>query len=272
MTVDLTDSDFMIAALRRSHYVLDSLSADLDDLALALPTQLPGWPVAQILSHLGSGAEIGVNILRRAEQGIASSPDRGAMAAIWDRWNGLTPGEQRDGRTVFDREHLEILDRLDARQRRELNVPYFVGPLTVAQYAGYRLSEHAVHTWDLAVALDPDARIDATAVPVLVARLGLIATRFHHEPTRRRLAPLRIALTPTDAEPLLLTVTEGVVELGRVNRSALDRSTVDGTVEGAAEVLVRLVYGRLDPALRRHDVLTVTDAVPESLAALFPGY
>ena len=35
-----------------------------------------------------------------------------------------------------------------------------------------RLGEHSVHTWDVAVALDPAATVDARAVDVLVDQIG----------------------------------------------------------------------------------------------------
>lgn len=91
-----------------------------------------------------------------------------------------------------------MLEQLDGERRPGLRVPYFVGPLIVAAYVGYRLSEHAVHSWDVAVALDPDARIDAGAVPALWARLGLAAERFNGAGARRASARTEIVLQPTD--------------------------------------------------------------------------
>jgi uncharacterized protein (TIGR03083 family) len=268
-TVDLHDADVMIAALRASHQRLDALTATLGDDALTAPTQLPDWPVAQVLSHLGSGAEIGLDLVGRAVGGVSATIDRDAMTAIWDRWNAMTLVQQRDGRREQDDRHLQALERLDGDQRRDLRVPYFVGPLTVAEYVGYRLSEHAVHTWDVAVALDPGARIDPAAVPVLWARLGRIAERFTSAETRQALAPADVTFRPTDGmEPATLRITAD--SLAWLPGAGLD-ATVQ--VRGAAESLVRLVYGRLDPARRAHDRLEVSGGLAlDTLRELFPGY
>lgn len=262
-TVDLTDPDAMIDALAASHDRLDRL----DTTPLTAPTLLPGWPVAQVLSHLGSGAEIGVAILGRALDGATDTVDRDTMTGIWDRWNAMTPDEQARGRREHDARHLALLEALTPEQRRTLTVPYFVGPLSVAEYAGYRLSEHAMHTWDIAVALDPAARLDPAAAAVLWARLDLIAGRFHAADLRARLAPADITLQPTDGAP----AASLVIRPDTVTLIPGDHGTAQ--VSGPVDALVRLAYGRLDPARRVDDRLDIT-AGPSlaDLTALFPGY
>jgi hypothetical protein len=97
---------------------------------------------------------------------------------------------------------------LDAEQLRSVRVPYFAGLPSIGEYAGYRLSEHAVHTWDVAVALDPAATIPAAEVDLLWQRLDL-AGELHLYPGR--------AVDPA------------------------------ATVRGSAEAALRLVYGRSRP-------------------------
>jgi uncharacterized protein (TIGR03083 family) len=265
--IALDDPDFMIATLAASRDYLDRLTAELDHDALTAPTQLPGWTVAQVLSHLGSGAEIGGNILRRALQGASDTVDRDTMTGIWDRWNAMNPAQQHRSRHEYDAQHQQILDGLDTSQRRRLLVPYFVGPLTVAEYAGYRLSEHAVHAWDAAVALDPGALIEAGAAAVLWARLSRIASRFHNANIRHAIAPIDVALLPDDDAPA------STLEIRPDGVTLIPAESGTAQVRGPVESLVRLVYGRLDPNRRPHDHLDICGELSlGTLTTLFPGY
>ncbi|HEU4840528.1 MAG TPA: maleylpyruvate isomerase N-terminal domain-containing protein, partial [Ilumatobacteraceae bacterium] len=58
-----TDPRHWIAALRASHDALAGVVASLDDEGLTTPSMCREWTVAQVLSHLGSGAEIGRSAL-----------------------------------------------------------------------------------------------------------------------------------------------------------------------------------------------------------------
>ncbi|WP_433296316.1 maleylpyruvate isomerase family mycothiol-dependent enzyme [Pseudonocardia sp. CA-142604] len=266
-TIALDDPDFMIATLAASHDHLDRLTADLDHDAVTASTQLPGWTVAEVLSHLGSGAEIGGHIMGRALQGSGDTVDRDTMTGIWDRWNAMNPAQQHRSRHEYDARHLQILEGLDTSQRRTVRVPYFVGPLTVAEYAGYRLSEHAMHAWDVAVALDPEAIIEADTAAVLWARLALIAGRFHDAGVRRAIAPVDVALLPTDYAPASrLEIRPDGVALTPGESGSVQ-------VRGPVEALVRLVYGRLDPNRRPHDHLDIRGELSlDTLTSFFPGY
>jgi hypothetical protein len=118
---------------------------------------------------------------------------------------------------------------------------------------GLRLSEHAVHAWDLAVMLDPSATVlgDAVALlvdvlPMRVARLGTAATD-----------PIRLAVTTQHPKRHLVLDTGGVSlepSPGQSNGVAAGRGeaasdpTGGASIELDAEALLRLVYGRLDPA------------------------
>ena len=63
-----------------------------------IPTE---WTVADVLSHLGSGAEI---LGRRLEDSLAGvdTPDD-AAPAVWDVWNAKTPDAQAADALVADR-------------------------------------------------------------------------------------------------------------------------------------------------------------------------
>ena len=61
-----TLADRTIAALRTTHDDLAALVPGLTDEQLAGPSGASEWTVAQVLSHLGSGAEIGLATLETA--------------------------------------------------------------------------------------------------------------------------------------------------------------------------------------------------------------
>jgi hypothetical protein len=49
--------------------------------------------------------------------------------------------------------------------------------LDTAGLARMRLGEHAIHTWDIAVALDPAATVAPDAVSLLIDALGQLVAR-----------------------------------------------------------------------------------------------
>ena len=70
----------LIAVLRNSHERLASLAHAVSEEFLTERSYCTDWTVAQVLSHLGSGAEIALLML---EATLAGQPmDRGVMAPI----------------------------------------------------------------------------------------------------------------------------------------------------------------------------------------------
>lgn len=66
-------------------HLVDGLSTE--DLSLA--SRDGDWTVAQVLSHLGSAAEICTDLVRRGLAGDHRGPQRDELTPIWDRWNDL---------------------------------------------------------------------------------------------------------------------------------------------------------------------------------------
>lgn len=63
-------ADAGIDALRSTHDGLVAVVRDLSDEQLVAPSGATEWTVAQVLSHLGSGAEISAATLRSAVEGL----------------------------------------------------------------------------------------------------------------------------------------------------------------------------------------------------------
>lgn len=254
-----------LAALHASSTRLAATVGGLSDDELSAPSFADEWTIAQVLSHLGSGAEICSAIVERGIAGSTDAPKREDLEPVWDKWNAMSPLEQREQWAAADARHLGLLDSLSAVRRARLRVPYFAGLLDLPTYGGYRLSEQSVHAWDIQVALDPNATIPDRESALLWERLDLVATRFRDCHTLERLAPANITVNRTDHERVAALMLDA--ELHIYPCEAADPTAA---VTGTAEALLRLVYGRNRPEV---DGVTATGAVTlRDLRALFPGY
>ncbi len=91
-----TLADRSIAALRTTHDELAAVVPTLPDEQLTGPSGASEWTVAQVLSHLGSGAEIALAGYRAALDG-EPAPGQDFNESVWDRWNALSPEQQATG-------------------------------------------------------------------------------------------------------------------------------------------------------------------------------
>jgi hypothetical protein len=123
-----------------------------------------------------------------------------------------------------------------------------------------RLGEHAVHTWDIAVALDPAAQVSASAVDLLVDTLDMLAGRAGKPDGASRSVQVT---TSSPERQFTLEIGEKVVLASEPSERAPD-------LRLPAEALVRLVYGRLDPA---HTPAVETEGTQlDELRQVFPGF
>ena len=253
-----------LAALNASSNCLIKTVYGLPEEILARPSFTGGWTIAQVLSHLGSAAEICTELVRRGIDGDSTGPSADDARPVWQRWDALSGPEQREAWFEADRRHRQLLDSLRPQQVESVRIPYFAGLLSVPAYAGYRLSEQSVHAWDIDVALDPAATIPEAAVDLLWERLDLVASRFRDADVLKRLAPRQLAVEVADRGRIARL--ELGDELHLVPGKPADPAA---TVSGSAEALLRLVYGRNRP----EDGVTVTgDVTQEDLRSLFPGF
>jgi uncharacterized protein (TIGR03083 family) len=252
--------DDTLRALRSSVGRLHELVHGLDDDQLNRPSYASEWSIADTLSHLGSGAVIMRNRLAQVLSDAAADDD---PALVWDEWNAKTPRRQADDALVADAQLLEAFEDVDLADRQR--VTFAMGPMTLnfADYTGARLSEHALHTWDIEVMRDPSALLPSDATAIVVDRLGLIAT-FASRPTGD---DRRVQIHTSDPErDFTVTLTPDAV--------TMDEARGDGGGAGKdlampAEAFVRLVYGRLDP---QHTPEMDGDvAALDTLRAVFPG-
>ncbi|MEP7333230.1 MAG: maleylpyruvate isomerase N-terminal domain-containing protein [Terracoccus sp.] len=115
-------TDRTIDALSAEHKILAATVRDLTDDQLTLSSAAAEWTVAQVLSHLGSGAEITTAGLQAA-LGRRTAPDENFNPSVWDRWNAMSPVQQRAGFLKHDAVLVAAVTALDQQQRETLQWP-----------------------------------------------------------------------------------------------------------------------------------------------------
>ena len=169
-----TDPDRWIAAVRHSHDALRALAGPLTAEQLRQRSYDSEWSIAQVLSHLGSQAEVFGLWLEAGLTG-QEPPGQEVFGPIWEAWNTRSPQAQAADSLQANEALVERLESLDDGQRERFRLLLFGMDLDIAGLARMRLSEHAVHSWDVAVALDPSARVAPEAVGLLIDTLGQLA-------------------------------------------------------------------------------------------------
>jgi uncharacterized protein (TIGR03083 family) len=255
--------DELIAALEASHSRLAGLLDGMSDEQAASPSYDDEWTIGQVASHLGSGAEIFTKFVAAGLDGSAA-PGPDDFQPVWDEWNAKSAGEQVRDVVAADREFLDQITQLPAEQRDAWSMDMFGQQRDLRMVLGMRLSEHAAHTWDIAVALDPSATVAADAAGLIIDGGGLaMMAGMVGKPSAN---PVEVAVTTTDpARSLRLRLGE--------EGAALDTDPAAGeaTLATSAEAFFRLVYGRLDPDHTPDDV-TAAGVDLEAIRAAFPGF
>jgi uncharacterized protein (TIGR03083 family) len=152
------------------------------------PEQLRGpsyhdWTIAQVLGHLGSQAEIftgqpdsSLGWVDAAVEGT-DPPGHESMQPVWDAWDARTPGEQAADSIAYNERLVQRFERLTDPELAGMHLNLFGMELDAVGLPRLRVAEHAIHTWDIAVALDPAARVAPDAVDLLIDTLAFIAGR-----------------------------------------------------------------------------------------------
>ncbi|MGH9097279.1 MAG: maleylpyruvate isomerase family mycothiol-dependent enzyme, partial [Acidimicrobiales bacterium] len=241
----------LIEALAASAQQLAALVEPLPPDQLRRSAYPSEWTIADVLSHLGTGA---VMTLRRLDG------EEFEMQPIWDEWNAKTPDRQAADALEADRALLARLGSLTPEDRARR---FVFGPVDfdLPSALRLRLNEHVQHTWDVAVTLDPTATISPDAAELLIDSVGMMAG-FAGRPTGVERTITIATHAPTRHLELVL----------RPDAVALSPSHASGTpdLELPAESLIRLVGGRLDPD--HTPSINDPDSTLEELRRVFTGY
>ncbi|GAA4250063.1 maleylpyruvate isomerase family mycothiol-dependent enzyme [Dactylosporangium darangshiense] len=261
-----TRADLAIAALRKGHDDLSALVAGLTAEQLTGPSAASEWDVSQVVSHLGSGAEINLEAVQASLEG-RGAPEFEFNKGVWARWDGMTPQERQAAFPEANRRLVEAYEAFTPQQREshKIDVGWMPEPVDVATSALLRLSEFGYHDWDVRVALDPSATIAPEAAALMNDRVeGLLGWIAKPANLDGRTAHLLVRLTDTGetfglqlAEPVALTAAP---------------EAPDGELELPLEAWLRLAAGRLKPAYTPASVQVTGAITLDDLRAVFPGY
>ena len=254
----MTDTATWIQAVRSSHERFAGILRPLSAAEVEQPSYASDWSIADTASHLGSQAEIFELFLDAGLAGQAA-PGGEVFPPIWDRWNALAPADQVRQSIDVNEAFVVRVEQISDEDRERVRLSAFGRELDLAGLLGMRLAEHALHTWDIAVALDPSATVAPDAVDLIVDQLPATAARAGKAETGVEAIGI---VTTGPARTFVLDVGP------EVTLQPTDEAGADPLVL-PAEALVRLVYGRLDPD---HTPEGVDGARLDRLRAVFPGF
>jgi uncharacterized protein (TIGR03083 family) len=250
----------IVTSLRDQHDQIATAVHQLSEDQLTAPSGASEWTLADVLSHLGSGAEITRATILASVEGGADQPDN---QSVWDRWNAASPREQADGYVEHDQRLVELLEGFSAEEREAMRIDmgFLPEPAPLEVAAGMRLSEVSAHGWDVAVGLDPEATLNPDAADLL---LELYA------------GPLSFMLgfvgRPDQlGEPAELQVGERSVVIGD-GVSVVPTGAPTATFVGPPEAAVRMLTGRLGPSYTPADVEVTGNVTLDDLRRVFPGF
>lgn len=261
------DGAVAIAQLRSSHERLVRELEALGETGLAEPSACAEWSVGRVAAHLGSGAEIASMTLDAGRAGNEQAAGREAMQQVWQLYDSLDDPAATTRSIAADAALITALEALTPSELDTLEVPFFTGPTPVSVLAAFRLAEHTVHTWDVAVVRDPAAELPAEAARIILdAVVAPMVARLAGSPPPGGPKKVGVRLSDTDRRLVLeLDPTVGLREPqpGEAPADDLDISTA---------AFVRLVDGRLGRDRTPGSVTPSDPAMLDRLRRTFPGF
>lgn len=264
----MSNADAVIAALRGVYDDLAGRVSGLTDDQLAGPTAADEWDVSQVLSHLGSGAEISQNTLQVSLEG-KPKPGPDFNKGIWARYDNASRRERLEWFLSANEALTQSYESLNEATRESLRIDFgfLPAPVDVATAGSMRLSELALHAWDVLVSFDPGATVAAQAVPLMLPVVGNFA-RLIGKPEALNGRELTVAVSTTDpAAALTLRLAQPVAVSDGAPEAA------DGTLSLPAEAWARLLTGRLKPPYIPAGKITTTgEASLDLIRSVFPKF
>jgi uncharacterized protein (TIGR03083 family) len=263
----MTDrTDQTIKALRTGHDELATLVGGFTADDLTHGSGASQWDISQVLSHLGSGAEIGSATLEAA---LNASGSLGGEfnQGVWARWDAMSPAQRAEAFVHANETLVRRYEGLDAPTREQLRIDlgFLPAPVDVGTAAGMRLNEFAHHTWDVKVGFDPAATLAPEATELLIDQAGMLIGFIGKADNLDGQATIAVQTT-SPQRSIGLDVRDAVALVEAPAHP-------DGVLSTPAEWWLRLVSGRHaaehTPATVR---LTGGAITLDDLRKVFPGY
>jgi uncharacterized protein (TIGR03083 family) len=230
------------AIVRREVAQLGRALRALDAAGWAAPSWCEGWSVHDVAAHMAESNDRFYQIVAAALAG-GRIPDF-TPAERAERQAAVKAGSPSALVAQLEERANATFDLLEAASAQDLarTVTVPAGQLTLAQLGPQRLSECALHTWDIRYAWDRQAQLVSDAVPLLLdgvlASVGRLARRGAANAPE---ATYRLELEGPGGGSVTLQLARGEA---RAQRGAPERAAV--TLRLAAEAGLRLLWGRLD--------------------------
>lgn len=255
----------VVEELRTEHDSLMSLVRGLDATDLERASYATEWTIAQVLSHLGSGAEINLSNLRATLLGTEPIP-RDKYPELWGRWDNLSPSEQA---AEFERWHGALVASFEDAGTRltDLMISTAMGTLSGPTVLGMRFREVTIHAWDVAVAVDDGAVIRGTAAGILADQTPEMMGRVADQSVAAALDLEAVSIAGFDPDRSFVLSLKDAATL----RSGADAFGTP-VLRLPTEAFVRLVYGRLDDNHVNGTVVQKPDGLLNRLRTVFTGF
>jgi uncharacterized protein (TIGR03083 family) len=242
---------------------LASKVGTLDDEALAMSSYCTGWTITKVLSHMGSGSEIFSRFFDAA-LGLGEAPKPEEFQEFWAEWDAKSPRETAAGWRERSAALLAQVESYDDEVLAGASLDLFGRVRDILDIAVMRLSEDALHGWDIAVMLDGDAEVDPDAVPWVVDLLGDMVGF-----AGKAVEPLLVSVHTTGPDRAFVLKVDDHVALRPANGSPAGGEP-EVQLDLPAAAFVRLVFGRMDAA-HTPEPVQATGIDLDQLRATFPG-
>lgn len=262
-----TAADQIIDALRTQHDAMAAHVAGLDERGVNRRSGAQEWTVAQVLSHLGSGAEITLATLETSLTGV-DARDPEFNAGVWDRWNAKSPAAMAADFIAADEALVARYESIDEPTRATVRIDlgFLPEPVDLATAAGLRLNEFTLHSWDVLVASDPSAVLPASGPSVLIDRFAVLFGWLGRAEALNGKRGVLAVHTSAPERRFGVTLSDSV--------SLVDEPTdPDAVLTAPAEAWLRLIAGRLRSEHTPASVSMTGDLISlDELRQVFPGY
>lgn len=258
--------ELVLKELRTEHDSLLSLVRALDATDLERASYATEWTIAQVLSHLGSGAEINLSNIRAVLHGSEPIP-QSDYQELWGRWDNLPPSEQA---AEFERWHGALVASFEDADTRlsDLSISTAMGTLSGSAVLGMRFREVTIHAWDVAVAIDGGAVIRGAAAGILADQAPEMMGRVADRSGAATLDLEAVSIAGIDPDrSFVLSMEDDVITL----RSGADKPGTS-VLRLPTEAFVRLVYGRLDDNHINGTIAQQPEGLLNRLRNMFTGF